>query len=512
MSSNRPRRAITGGLIAAAVATPVAVAAPAHAVVDGPVRQGAYSFTAHLAIGDTDRACTGSLVAPQWVLTAKRCFADKPGAAVAAGVPKVATSVTVGRTDLTKAGGFVTKAVELVPRSDRDVVLVKLAQRVQGVAPVKVAEKAAAAGEDLRMAGFGRTKTEWVPNRLHSSVFTVDAVSGSEVHLSPASAGAAMCKGDAGGPALREADSATELVALNVAAYQGGCLGETETRTGALDVAVHDLGGWIEETTFRVQDDVTGDGIADLAAIWNDGTLHVYPGDRDKVLSGQRISQLGGATWKTVKQVAKGDFTNDGIADIVAIWGDGTLHVYKGDGKGKFLNGTAVAQGGSTWGTIKQLTAGDFTGDGNADLMAVWKDGTLNLYQGKGNGQFAPAVKMRVGGDSWGTVKLLPGGDFDGDGISDLMAVWKDGTLHFYQGDGTGQVKNGRSIALGGDTWGSIRQLTAGDFTGDGVADLMAIWNDGTLHMYEGDGNGSVRGQVTVPVGGDSWRTVLELV
>ncbi|MEU3989599.1 FG-GAP-like repeat-containing protein [Streptomyces platensis] len=510
MSAQHSRTAWAAVLLATATVATGLVAAPrAHALTGTEVPDAAYAFTAKINVAE-QQACSGVLVDPQWVLAAASCFADG-GKPAQAGKPAARTTVTVGRTDLSRSDGTVVDAVELVPHADRDVVMVKLARRALGITPVNLAAEGPAAGEQLTVTGFGRTTTEWVPDRLHSASFTVTSTAGADVGLK-GSDQAVVCQGDAGGPALRLTDGTPELVALNSRSWQGGCLGTDpkETRTDAVDVRVDDLSDWIRRTAFRVQDDVTGDGIADLAVVWNDGTLHLYPGEVNKGLGGQNLSQLGGTGWKSMKQLAKGDFTNDGIADLMAIWVDGTLHLYKGDGKGKFAAGATVAEGGKTWGSVKQLTAGDYDGDGISDLMAVWGDGTLRLYRGKGDGQLQPQAKVTTGGNTWGTVRLLPGGDFNGDGIADLMAVWDNGTLHYYPGSGTGQVGTQTPVPIGGNTWGTIRQLTAGDYTGDGIADLMAIWTDGTLHLYKGDSQGGITTATTVPYGGTTWKAMLQ--
>ncbi|MFD7663198.1 FG-GAP-like repeat-containing protein [Streptomyces sp. NPDC059788] len=508
MSSKRSRAAWAAGLLAATTAaTGLVAASPATALEGTDVKDPAYAFTAKINIAD-HQACSGVLVDPQWVLGAADCFADA-GKPAQAGKPARKTTVTVGRTDLTQSGGKVLDAVELVPHADRGVVLVKLARRALGVTPVKLATRGPAAGEQLTVAGFGRTRTEWVPDRLHSGTFTVASVNGGDVGLD-STGRSVVCQGDAGGPALRVDNGVPELVAVNNRSWQGGCLGAdpNETRTGAVDKRVDDLADWIRKTTFRAQDDLTADGIADLAAIWDDGSLHVYPGDAAKGLSGRTIDQAGGTTWKTVRQAAKGDFTNDGVADLMVIDTYGSMRLYKGDGKGKFGGPVPVTEGGETWRTVKQLTAGDFDGDGVSDVMAVDTYGYLHLYKGKGDGQIEPKVDVKTGGDTWGTVKLLAGGDFNGDGIADLMAVWSDGTLHFYPGDGTGQLGSQVPVAFGGNTWATVRQLTAGDYTGDGIADLMAVDTDGNLRFYKGDGKGGVNPGTTVPFGGTTWKTM----
>ncbi|MFD9817534.1 FG-GAP-like repeat-containing protein [Streptomyces violascens] len=511
MLFKRSRTTWTTGLLALATAAGLTSASPAGALSGDEVKDGDYAFTARLNVGD-QQACSGALVSAQWVLTAASCFAVD-GKPVQAGAPEVKTTVTVGRSDLTQATGSVREAVELVPYADRDLVMVKLSNRIQNVMPVKIATSAPVAGEQLRSAGFGRTKTEWVPNKLHSSVFTVGWVGGKSVDLN-GSADAVICQGDAGAPALRTTQNGgVELVAVNSRSWQGGCLGTdaAETRTSAVDVRVDDLGGWIQKTAFRVQDDFTGDGIADLAAIWSNGTMHIYPGDKAKGLAGTDTQQLGAATWKTTKKLAKGDFTNDGVADLMAIRSDGTMYLYKGDGKGNITDGVRVAAGGNTWGTTKQLTAGDFTGDGIADLMAIWDNGTMHLYKGKGNGQIEEETPVTVGGNTWATVRLLPGGDFNGDGIADIMAVWNDGTMHYYRGNGDGQIDFERPVAMGGNTWKTVPHMTGGDFDGDGIADIMAVWVDGTMHLYKGKGDGGLTDGTTM-WGGNTWKTTLKLV
>ncbi|WP_327072249.1 trypsin-like serine protease [Kitasatospora purpeofusca] len=166
-----------------------------------------------------------------------------------AGPPGLRTTATVGRTE-PAATGQVRDVVELVPRSDRDLVMARLANPVTDIAPVAVATTAPAAGEELTVAGFGRTSTEWVPDKLHSALFTVGTIDPTGLAITPRTpTGAAVCKGDTGGPALRKIGDHYELAALNSRSWQNGCLGTTETtRTGAYNTRTDDLGTWIQQT------------------------------------------------------------------------------------------------------------------------------------------------------------------------------------------------------------------------------------------------------------------------
>jgi Trypsin len=226
-------------------------AVPASSVVGDPAVDQAYRFLAKVQVGtagDVSRSCTGVLVAPQWVITAKACFAEA-GAPPAAGRPPRPSQAIVGRLDLTGTAGYSAAVTTLVPHPTQDVVLAKLAIRIPDITPVALATSPAAVGEALQVAGFGRTRTEWVPNTPHVAGFTVQAVTDSQLTVAGATAGASICKGDAGGPALRVVGGQNQLLAVSSTSWQGGCLAnESETRAGGVQTRVDTLAGWIRDT------------------------------------------------------------------------------------------------------------------------------------------------------------------------------------------------------------------------------------------------------------------------
>ncbi|MCC2334762.1 trypsin-like serine protease [Cellulomonas wangsupingiae] len=217
----------------------------AHAVQGDPATGAASAATVKINVGEV-RACSGALLNESWVITAKACFADTPGAAVVDGTPKQVTTATVGRADLSGSAGHVLRVERLVVHPERDVVLARLASPVTGVAAVAVATDAPVAGEKLTVTGYGRTSTQWVPDTAHAATFTVETVGTGTLDIQADEPGSTICKGDGGGPALRTGASGTlELVAIHHTAHQGGCLGQTASAQGATETRVDDIRTWI---------------------------------------------------------------------------------------------------------------------------------------------------------------------------------------------------------------------------------------------------------------------------
>ncbi|WP_348540949.1 S1 family peptidase [Streptomyces sp. SAI-041] len=223
IKSSSPRSAVGAALVAVVATAGALLSVPAHAVVGGPVATGSYAFTARVSLGadDTARACSGALVASNWILTAASCFAaDVEVPTVAAGKPALSATATVA--------GKTSAVVQLVPRAGRDLVLARLARPVTGVTPVTVATTAPAAGDQLRAVGYGRTASDWLTATAHSTAFAVDAVGADDLTITGQNG--ALCQGDTGAPLLRETNGTAELVGVGSRSWQGGCLGETETR------------------------------------------------------------------------------------------------------------------------------------------------------------------------------------------------------------------------------------------------------------------------------------------
>ncbi|MEV6165608.1 FG-GAP-like repeat-containing protein [Streptomyces sp. NPDC052052] len=498
MLSKRPRAVWTGALAMVALSAGTLSGPSAQAMNGHPAADGTYGYTVKIDVGEgeTARACSGALVKTQWILTAASCFADdlaQPGS-LTAGLPKLKSVATVGRSDLSGTGGHVSEILELVPHADRDLVMARLAEPITDVPTLAIAGTPVAAGESLTAAGFGRTKTEWVQNKLHTAAFTTDAVTDTAVNITGKTADDAICKGDAGAPLIRETDGQSEIVGVASRSWQGGCLGESETRTDAIAMRTDDIADWIATTVARpwaqlmAAADFNADGKADLLTIdAADDYLYVQPGD-GKGAFGQRVKVSSGH-WTGMRLLAVTDFTGDGKADILTANVNGNLYLYPGNGNNG-ITGSSIPRSG--WNTIGIMAAADFNGDTKGDVIGVSTNGNLYFYAGQGT-TFAPAVEASTG---WPNMRAVVAGDFDNDGMADAYAIHNSGALYLYTGKGNGTFDGAVNTGAG---WQSMRLVSAGDFNADGKADILAIHNNRGIYAYPGKGNGSFGTPVVTP-------------
>ncbi|MFJ7159218.1 FG-GAP-like repeat-containing protein [Streptomyces sp. NPDC101118] len=447
------------------------------------------AFTARLDIGDGQRACSAALIAPQWLATSARCFATDTGSTeVAAGKPKWKTLATIGRTDLTTANGQVREVVELVPRGDRDMVLARLASPTTGITPIPIATRAPEVGEEFKVAGFGRTKTEWAPTKLHTATFTLGAVPGSTLAIKGKSAKDALCSGDGGAPIVRVKNGKSELAGIGSLSWQGGCWGTdpAETRNDAAATRLDDISAGNTLTPGSVL--MTGDTLTSNAArltMQADGNLAI-------------ISNAGKTLWSTNTGGNPGATARfDDKGNLVVLDTDGTTVLWQTKttapgGKAVLQNrGNFVvynAKGESQWaaGTVVRH---DYNGDGRSDL-AAWYDysdghDSLQTFTAAADGTFQqPFQSYSSAIGSWAVANMqFSTGDYNGDGRGDMAALYgySDGSVKLYTA--LGKLDGGFSAPVA--SWSAkpgnftARNMTlhSGDFDGDGRDDLAA-WYD----------------------------------
>lgn len=256
--------------------------------------------------------------------------------------------------------------------------------------------------------------------------------------------------------------------------------------------------GWSGFTEIFSPGDFNGDGRADLLAETAAGVLSSYPGAGNGYLSGGSKVGVGwniltgtGSSGAVVTKpralkAGVGDLDRTQGRDVVAVTATGSLMAYGGNGNGGWAASRVIGQG---WAAEDKLVPlGDFNGDGTPDLGQVNAARELIMHPGDGKGGYGAPVVI---GRGWGAFTWIVGGmDFDGDRKADVIARTSDGLLLLYRGDGRGSwAEAGTQIGKG---WAAFDlAFHAGDFTGDGRGDMIARRSDGTLWLYPTDGAGT---------------------
>jgi hypothetical protein len=502
----RPHR---GPTLAAALLTGSLIAAvPAAAVSGGTVTN--YGFAAKISMDG--RACSGALVEPTLVLTAASCFPENPQG----GVPPKATTVIVGRPDLTTTTGTVAKVTQLYVRTDRDVALARIDTIATGTTPLPLAAASGVpdSAETVKLISWGRTGDEWVPDKVHRAQFNTTASTATTLSLTGAD-GADACKGDAGAPIMRT-DSAGNLsiAAVSSTSWHHGCLSVSETRQGTTAARVDDLSAWIRSqaivgTAKAVGHDVTLSWTP-LAAS-DDATYSIYASSTGPATNS--ATQLIGTTkattflhtatarklWSYLVVASTGaaspqftattgarsltDFTGDGKADIAAFTrgSTGDVNVAASDGT-KFSDTSALWHDHFSVGSEIPLS-GDFNGDGKADVATFTRGSTGDVYVALSDGTKFAGDGVLWHGDFAYNNEVPAIGDFNGDGKDDIavFTLGTTGDVYIALSDGT---KFGGSALWHGDFGYNAEQPYVGDFNGDGKDDIAVFTRSSGGDVY----------------------------
>ena len=206
--------------------------------------------------------------------------------------------------------------------------------------------------------------------------------------------------------------------------------------------------------------DFNADGLTDAIfaeAIETGTALYLMPGTRSGVFARDEAQLLR----LSARDVGVADMDEDGDLDLLFI-SDTTLGICLNDGNGQFTVGATIAVNDFSG----NLTVGDFTGDGHADVACTsYNTPSLSLVPGTGTGGLRAVRNV----SALSRTRQVSSGDMDGDGDLDLLVTNDRGITQVLLNDGTGQFSAASAILIGFD---SFSMADAADLNGDGILDV----------------------------------------
>ncbi len=184
------------------------------------------------------------------------------------------------------------------------------------------------------------------------------------------------------------------------------------------------------------------------------------------------------------------DLTGDGRADVIGVEpATGIATLYAGAGESG-LTRVGSLRGVDVRRYRQFVLGGDLDGNGLTEALALGENGRISLLPGTVRRLGTPVPVSR----GWhASTYLIPTGDLTGDERVDLLARRPDGSLWRYAGAAGGRGF-GAAVRIGTGFAGYVDVLAPGDLTGDGRIDVVTRSAGGRLYLHAG------RGRTAAPV------------
>jgi len=211
--------------------------------------------------------------------------------------------------------------------------------------------------------------------------------------------------------------------------------------------------------------------------------------------------------WAGARLMAAGPFSSAGRSDLLVVWADGGISLHVGDGAGGFRAEKRLLAANSRWASAVTVTAGDFDGGAQYDLLVRWASGGVSTFTDtSAAGLGKETVLAKAGDKSWVHADQVVAGNFGTkNNVTDLMVRWDDGRLTLYTKVGGGKFGTATALAAKGSVWKKATLLSAGQYSGSNRWDLLARWVDGEVDNYANTGPGGLGAEARIADANKVW-------
>ncbi|RZJ45486.1 MAG: VCBS repeat-containing protein, partial [Brevundimonas sp.] len=183
------------------------------------------------------------------------------------------------------------------------------------------------------------------------------------------------------------------------------------------------------------------------------------------------------------------DYNGDGHLDLISGEYYGGNYLFTGDGTGGFNYVGVDVFGVGARGNAPAIAAGDINGDGQTDFVIGYENGSIRTFMGAGAGFVEAAGAANpfatFSAASYATPTLV---DFDGDGDLDAVvgtAVGGSGSFRYLtNSDGVFTEQTGAANPFASIQTQNSNSIAFGDLDGDGDLDVIAMARSGDVSAY----------------------------
>ncbi len=197
-----------------------------------------------------------------------------------------------------------------------------------------------------------------------------------------------------------------------------------------------------------------------------------------------------------------GDFDGDGDTDFVHVINDHYLRVWSSNGDGTFtiLNRfptTNTSDINPTWtdsfGGLYNFQVAELNGDGRADLIHIVGFNRVRCWLSNGDGTFTINTYASTDDAIYQSRFRFEQGDFNGDGLTDLIHFISSTEIKIWLADGKGGFEIQKSFRPNNtyDIATNDYRYVLGDYNGDGKTDLVHLVNASLVYIWTSSGDGA---------------------